>query len=668
MRIRPYQSRQIVCEVCGRSCKAVQKGRDICRPCLRKEPSVPCTRCSLTTRHADPETGQCPRCTRVTSRPEGVCAHCSRTRVIFDQEAQLCLTCHKVTQQTKRYWEKQARVTCTVCGKLRVSALYNRDICDSCWRAEQNGYHHCSRCGKLKLIYAKADHLCKQCRGHSLAPEQLRKYIADFSTPYPYNHVLFGTLAAAIDWELVNKKTVRKFHAFGRLLQEQPLSGPLTWETIEALLPPLGPTKRSEPKLIRACLLELGHLLAAREELESRETYIDRRNALAPIRQAPWQAQALMRRYAAWLQERRAVPTNVRDHMEVLASFWTWCERRSVRSPEEVQASLVNDYLLQLYWQWRCSSCQSAMAFDPRERNAPRKCIHCGTIGSLVKEKRFAQNTVRGHRAKLFVFFDWLKMNRMVISNPVQSKVPAPSPTIQHYSLDVIRQLCEYMRAPDADPVAALTLYLVIFHATTVWELRHVTMPTFLPLHQEIPLPGLAESYYVIIPKPEPSLGDRSPGRPDVRLDFPAKAAPWLKPLLNRFERQRQLMASNPKNRYLFINSYTRHRTTPVGHYHIWNIIRRASGQVLGASCNPNMLRKTAGVMFADRAGADILRWMGWEDRQAFAYAWVPREEVQPRSQEEPREPAPAGPNPMPFPSPKESSRNATTKRATSTD
>jgi hypothetical protein len=32
---------------------------------------------------------------------------------------------------------------------------------------------------------------------------------------------------------------------------------------------------------------------------------------------------------------------------------------------------------------------------------------------------------------------------------------------------------------------------------------------------------------------------------------------------------------------------------------------------VLGVSCNPNTLRKTAGVMFADRAGAGILRWMG---------------------------------------------------------
>ncbi|MGZ3627770.1 MAG: hypothetical protein ACXVDN_08895, partial [Ktedonobacteraceae bacterium] len=101
----------------------------------------------------------------------------------------------------------------------------------------------------------------------------------------------------------MNKQTKRKFHSFGRFLQTQPLNEPLTWEAIEVLLPPLGPTHRNGPKLIRACLLELGHLLAARGELETRETYIDRRYALAPIGQAPLQLQALMCRYATWLQE-----------------------------------------------------------------------------------------------------------------------------------------------------------------------------------------------------------------------------------------------------------------------------------------------------------------------------------------------------------------------------
>jgi hypothetical protein len=71
----------------------------------------------------------------------------------------------------------------------------------------------------------------------------------------------------------------------------------------------------------------------------------------------------------------------------------------------------------------------------------------------------------------------------------------------------------------------------------------------------------------------------------------------------------------------------------PVGHVFIWNLIRRASLRVLGGACNPNTLRKTVGIMFADRAGAGILRWMGWGEQQAFAYAWADREVVHPRQE-----------------------------------
>lgn len=452
-------------------------------------------------------------------------------------------------------------------------------------------------------------------------------------------------------------------------MQTQQLNDPLTWEAIEEALPALGPTHRNGPKQIRASLLEVGHLLVARGKLESRETYLVRRSALLPLGKAPEHMQPLLYRYITWLWERRCAPANVRDNVEVLASFWSWAEQRGVRSPEEVQASHINDYLLHLYWQWQCSICQRAMAFDPGERRTPRMCAHCGAIGSLVKEKRYAQNTVRQHRAKLLVFFDWLKMNRMVIVNPVQRKTPAPSPTIQHYPSEVIKQLCGYITEPDADPVEAFILYLIIFHALTVWELRHVTLPTVLPLHKDMALPGLAEAYYVIVPRPAPSLGDRSPGRPDVRLDFPAKAAPWLKPLLERFELQRQQMVRNPKNRYLFITSATKRHNAPIGHYYLWNIVRRASLRVLDAACNPNTLRKTAGVMFADRAGAGVLHWMGWEDHQAFAYTWAAREMIQPQqpggSQAANAQP---GAGAIIFPPPKERTRNATTKRARNTD
>jgi hypothetical protein len=50
----------------------------------------------------------------------------------------------------------------------------------------------------------------------------------------------------------------------------------------------------------------------------------------------------------------------------------------------------------------------------------------------------------------------------------------------------------------------------------------------------------------------------------------------------------------------------------------------------LGVACNPNTLRKTAAIYFADRVGAGVLNQMGWEAQQAFAYTWVTRELLDP--------------------------------------
>lgn len=650
---RPW--RQIVCERCGRNSHTQIKSRDICRDCHRSEPSTRCIRCKLMKHQVSETTGLCLRCMDMMARPKAACRRCGHVKVIFNQEAWLCEPCHDALRQQIRSKDKQVKVTCSVCGKLRSSALLTRSICPSCWRHEHNGRGLCARCNQLKPIHVMAERLCKHCYADTLAPKALRKYLASYRTPYPYNRTLFDLLVAIIDWESVTEKVDRRFRSFGRFLQAQQLEEPLTWEAIDTALPELGATSRNVPKQIRACLLDLGYLMAAQGQLESREVYIAKRNAMSPMTRAPEHLQGLLHRYAAWLWERQTVPASVRDHLEALGAFWLWCEEHGVKSPEEVQASLVNDYLLTLYWQWQCSECQRATAFEPRTRKVSKTCTHCGALHSLIKVKRYAQNTVRGHRAKLLVFFDWAKINRMVITNPVQRKTPAPNATITHYPPDVIKKLCAYITTPDAEPLEALTLYLILFHALSVWELQHVQIPTLLSLHEDVLLPTLADAYYVIVPKPAPSLGDRSPGRPDIRLDFLPRAEPWLKPLLQRFEDQRRATLKNLTNRYLLVAPGRSRHDTSVGNVFVWQVVRQASVRVLGATCTPNTLRKTVGVMFADRAGAGILRWMGWDDQQAFAYTWAERETVhpQPLNGAVPFTPQPQL-GPLIFPSPRE--------------
>jgi hypothetical protein len=218
-----------------------------------------------------------------------------------------------------------------------------------------------------------------------------------------------------------------------------------------------------------------------------------------------------------------------------------------------------------------------------------------------------------------------------VIANPVQRNVQVPNPTIRHYAPDVIKNLCTYIISPDAHPVEALILYLIIFHALSVWELRHAQLPNLHPLRQGIALPSLAEAYHIRIPKPEPSLGDHTPGRPNVQVSFPTEAAQWLKPLLERYERHRQQEVKNPDNHYLLFSFFTGRYNVPVGEFYVYRLVRQASQRVLGKTCNANTLRKTVGLMFTDRSGAGVLRFMGWDSQQAFRYYWAERILVHPQ-------------------------------------
>lgn len=627
----PRPLRSIVCEVCDKATHTHLQGRDVCRGCHRSEPRTQCSRCRLLKHAVSVSTGLCPRCASIAARPAGICVRCSAHTAIYDQAAQRCHACHKAMQTRDRNQVKRLKVACSVCGRLRSSALLGRAICQSCWRVERNGRAICAQCHVLKVIQIKAEHLCKQCYQDRLAPSALRAYLNGYTSPFPYNQVLLDLFLTTIDHKTVNNKIDRRIRALGRYLQTHEIQEPLTWEGIEAALPALGPTNRNAPKQIRASLLDIGHLLTAQGKLERREVYIERRNALKPLSQAPETIRPLLERYVAWLWERQTRGSNVRNHLEALAAFWTWSERRGLRSPSAIHTAVVTAYLLTLHWHWECSVCGGREEFDPDNRNGPQQCSQCDALHSLTQVRRYAQNTIRSHRARLLVFFDWCKIAKLVIVNPVQVAAPAPRPRVQHYTHDVLRDLCRYVSTPNADPTEAIVLYLILFHALSVWELRHVRIPRVHPLSPDAPVPTLAEAYYLIVPKPPPSVGDRSPGRPEVRLDFPTSASSWLWPLLDRFEGHRRQRVQNGANDYLLVSGASGRHNMPVGNVYVWEIVRRASVHVLGGACSPNTLRKSAGVLFADRAGAGILRWMGWDEQQAFAYTWAERETIHPR-------------------------------------
>jgi hypothetical protein len=164
----------------------------------------------------------------------------------------------------------------------------------------------------------------------------------------------------------------------------------------------------------------------------------------------------------------------------------------------------------------------------------------------------------------------------------------------------------------DADPTVALMLYLIVFHLASVQELRHLRVPEIVSLATKTTESILSSASHLTLPRRQPSLGIVHPGRPGRHIVFPDTAQSWLRPLLARFDVCRAgIVAPRGKSQYVFCSARTAVHDLPVSPALVWGRVKQATRLIVGYACNPNTLRKTAAVYFADRVGAGVLSRMG---------------------------------------------------------
>lgn len=621
------RKRWVTCTTCGNPCLTEQIDRDICRTCHRREESRACLGCRQLRHIVDPSTGLCAQCQIVASRPVAICSKCRASEPIYNSARYLCRRCHDAFLHAERAERALNVAPCEICGQLRRSVLVSRQICNPCWRREKRGMGICSSCGRHKRLHVPSEMLCKICSYNKRAVAILRKYIAAFRSAFPYNNRVFGLLISDIKWDTVNYASTRKIKTFGKFLQRKALPELSNWHVIYEVLPSLPATNRNIPKQIRACLLRLGRILEARGAIESHELFIAQRNALMPVSKAPQKIQTTLQLYASWLWQRQTVAANVRDHLEALASFWTWACAIGIEHPAQVSSRLIADYVLNLEFQWQCS-CGHTQRFEAGGKDPPI-CPACDS-GALTRVQRYARNTVRNVHARLFTFFEWAKLSRKILDNPVKHNIKAPPARIQHYPPEMIRELCGKIRSEECDPVMAIMLYLIIFHALTPWELRHAKMPRVVSFPSRAVVENLIESYCIYVPETRPSLGRKSLRRPETRVAFASAARPWLSKLLEQFIRVRESVLRGRRSDYLFVSRDSARHNTPISHVSTWSAVKKGTAELVGVALAPNILRKTTGVLVADKSGSGILRWLGWSSDQAFKYTWAPRELISP--------------------------------------
>ena len=106
-------------------------------------------------------------------------------------------------------------------------------------------------------------------------------------------------------------------------------------------------------------------------------------------------------------------------------------------------------------------------------------------------------------------------------------------------------------------------------------------------------------------------------------MEYPKEAAPWLRPLLERYFEKRR---SGCDSEYLFVRQYRRTRNNmPVDQRRIYELVQRASLRVLNGTINPRDLRGTVAAIRADmskRRGA-ILTKLGYSSERATRFNYL---------------------------------------------
>lgn len=193
---------------------------------------------------------------------------------------------------------------------------------------------------------------------------------------------------------------------------------------------------------------------------------------------------------------------------------------------------------------------------------------------------------------------------------------------ITHYSERIFEKLFAHLKSPEADSEEALALYLILFHAFKVAELRLAQIPALALQTGEQSRASLTENYYLLI---EPQLRPRANNagrRPSPRIDLHLEAAHWLKSMIARFEQYRATTGCSSLNKYLLVRSQSARHNLPVSKEHIRRLVIKATRRALGAVANASTLCRTAGGIFADecpRRGA-VLTKLGWGAQRANGY------------------------------------------------
>lgn len=508
-------------------------------------------------------------------------------------------------------------------------------------------------CRRKGRFWSKIQELCKRCGSNESAARRIKSFVETLEISNEYNRFLFEKLVATINWEAVHEEIRRRIVETGTILQTHEIEEPLSWETIRELSSKLSGAQYR----VHEGLEQLAeHLLEPDDEPNRPDVRV-----LALINSLPTDLRPLARRYDDWLRnERKNTHTVTKNHFLTLRKFWRYGVTRGVTCLSAVRSEHVDEFLYILSFKWECRECSSTRNVSARGEAAPNVCENsaCATTGGFDKVARCLPATISAHRARLRIFFAWLKdVEHGIELNPARpaeknkkkrrwnARTNKNLPTIQYYDWEIIDSLFNAIEINAIEganmPVAeAFALYFVLHHGFYVHELQTVRIPLECwplvvggaspePLEQVLRLEWLPRKL---------SRKRHFVGRTGDVFEMQPADEPWLRELTARFMRDRSVILRDLNNPYLFVCRYSKHPCQPVGKHYIWRLIQKATARIIGRVCNPNILAKSSRLLYSEFGGYEgwrHLRELGLCETHARRYAWAQRIRVIPKQPNE---------------------------------
>lgn len=373
--------RSIVCEICGQS-RRTWRPYDICRTCVSRLPKLVCAGCKRFRYRLADHSIHCTGCVELLADVRIACKRCGADDYPFKRDLLRCRKCYKSRTNYQGLRRSLAKkIVCVECGQTRAACKTTEDICRACYDKRLRGGKVCLSDGCDRLIASKATLLCGRHHGEHRSRSELRKYLQSYRSPFPQNERYMFELSAMIDWNCgkpLGSETLFRFRAIGKFLTLNELPKILSWQAIEAALPPLT-GKRRTAKQIRSSLMDLGHLYAVRGELPDWNSYLSHRRIKRKTELLPARYCENVRSFKAWLENGMLNPNlilcpasvqilsnssqTIGDIIRTIVHFLSWCAAGGIGDISAVDENVIIDYQWELLWEYECRMCKKRIPF-----------------------------------------------------------------------------------------------------------------------------------------------------------------------------------------------------------------------------------------------------------------------------------------------------------------